>query len=126
MNQKHPQLSLKVSESASIRNHPWWGQAVPLDISTHVLYLGGMTRLFLDQYITVKVNDVGKPLSFVWHGEKYTVERVIQRWEVDTGWWETSGRIWRAYFALITVNQMLCVIYHDLELNEWRMNRLYD
>lgn len=85
-----------------------------------------MTRLFTHEPITVRVNDTGRPLSFVWLERKYLIERIIQRWEVDTDWWEVTGRIWRQYTALITTCGVLCVIYWDMVTEQWMVEKVYD
>lgn len=85
-----------------------------------------MTRLFSYQPITVKINERGRPLSFVWHGATHAVERIIQRWEVDTDWWEVTGRIWREYTALVTTGGVLCVIYRDMVTEQWMIEKVYD
>lgn len=86
-----------------------------------------MTRLFspgLPLYVQQSTH--GNVIWFRLYGRRYCVEQVIQRWEVDTDWWVATGRIWRAYWALITQDGMLCVVYQDLEREEWGLEKIYD
>ena len=86
-----------------------------------------MTQLWpAGQPITVAVDDHGLPLYFVWQEHQHTVRQIVQRWEIDAEWWRAEGRIWRNYLALITRDNLFCVIYYDRLLEAWRLIRLYD
>ena len=86
-----------------------------------------MTRLWLQgEPLRVVVNAQARPLRFIWAGQSHTISRIIKQWEVDTDWWETTGRIWRAYYAACTEQGLLCVFYRDLLNGEWYLSKLYD
>ena len=86
-----------------------------------------MTRLWLQGVpLHVVVNDQARPMRFVWEGQPHTISRIIKQWEVDTDWWEASGRIWRTYYATCTEDGLLCVFYRDLLSSEWFLSKLYD
>lgn len=86
-----------------------------------------MTQLWpTGQPITVVVDGHGVPMHFVWQEQRHLVRRILQRWEVDLEWWRVEGRIWRAYLALITADNLLCVIYYDHIAANWQLVRLYD
>lgn len=88
----------------------------------------GMTRLFQPpQPIAVQRSfTTDKPMQFVWEKATYIVERVVQAWEVDTDWWESTGRVWRAYYAVLTTDGLMVVIYQDLLTEEYYVSKLYD
>lgn len=86
-----------------------------------------MTRLWRHGVpLTVVVNEQARPLRLVWEDHAHVITRIIQQWEVDTDWWEATGRIWRAYYAAITEDGLLCVFYMDLLSGAWYLNKLYD
>lgn len=66
------------------------------------------------------------PILFYWSGRRHRLLHIIQQWQVDTDWWDSAGRVWRDYTAAVTVEGLLCVFYHDLIADEWRLARLYD
>ena len=86
-----------------------------------------MTRLFQsNNTILPNLDSAGRPIAFTWNGRKHRMRSTVQQWSIDTDWWAADGRVHRDYFALITMNQMLCVVYHDLLTGEWCISRIYD
>ena len=41
-----------------------------------------------------------RPVSFVWRRRRYRVERVLETWIVETGWWKDDGHISRSYWRV--------------------------
>ena len=79
--------------------------------------------------LPVRVESVdanGVPASFGWQGQTYAVERLLQRWEVETDWWSEEGAVRRLFVSVITRTGLLCVLFFDYEREEWRITRLYD
>ena len=37
-----------------------------------------------------------RPVAFVWRGRRYRVERLLEVWVVETGWWKDQGRVSRS------------------------------
>lgn len=37
-----------------------------------------------------------RPIAFVWRGRRYRVERLLEVWVVETGWWKEEGRVSRS------------------------------
>ncbi len=72
------------------------------------------------------VDAQGVPNSFVWQGQTHAVERLVQRWEVETDWWADEGAARRLFVTVITKTGMLCVLFFDYETSDWRISRLYD
>jgi hypothetical protein len=64
------------------------------------------------------------PSQFVWQGKTHRVVEITRYWRVDIDWWRE--RIWRAYYKLRTETGLLVVIYQDLILGDWCLQRLYD
>jgi len=86
-----------------------------------------MTRTWRNGYpIDVKLDRLGRPIRLLLNGRWLTVRRVEQHWQVDTDWWSESGRVWRDCYALTTVEGMLCVIYLDMVINKWWLEKVYD
>ncbi|MBX7214047.1 MAG: hypothetical protein K1X39_08570 [Thermoflexales bacterium] len=71
------------------------------------------------------LDEQGAPRAFGWRGRNWTVERVVQRWMIDTDWWSERGRLRRFYVAVITREGLLCALFHDPE-GGWRITRVYD
>lgn len=84
-----------------------------------------MTRLWKEgQPVTVVTDEQVRPVRFTWQGRIHRVEEITRQWRVDLGWWQ--GRRWRAYYKLRSDSGLLLIIYHDLDGDEWYVQRLYD
>ena len=84
-----------------------------------------MTRLWPEgESIAVDADEQGYPCTFTWHDHTYRVAEITRRWRVDVGWWRR--RHWRAYYKLRSESGLLLIVYHDLDENEWYVQRLYD
>ena len=85
-----------------------------------------MTRIWSEgESIRVESDRAGLPVRFFWHGRRQ-VQQIVQRWQVDSDWWLSEGRVWRDYFAAITTDGLLIVFYYDHLRSEWRLARIYD
>ena len=75
-----------------------------------------MTKTWADGLpIRVEAVDAqGVPASFGWQGQAHAVERLVQRWEVETDWWSEEGETRRLFVTVITKTGMLCVLFCDL------------
>jgi hypothetical protein len=89
-----------------------------------------VTRLFDPaQPVSVQVGANGSPALIVWNGHRLQVQSIVQRWRVDTGWWEPEGEVRRAYYAAIvkgSAAEMLITLYHDEIAGDWRVAKVYD
>lgn len=74
--------------------------------------------------IRVEADRLGAPERFRWRERWHGVERVLDRWRVDRGWW--NGHAWREYFKAITDSGMMIIVYHELSNGGWRLQELYD
>ncbi len=86
-----------------------------------------MTRLWAEGIlIHVEKDPHGQLRSFEWNGRTRTVEKVRQRWQVDSDWWAEQGRVHRDYQAVTTTDGLLCVLYFDFQDEQWYVSKLYD
>ena len=86
-----------------------------------------MTTLWpTGQPIAVTLDPRGLPAAFAWQEHRHRVARIVQQWEVEGDWWHADGPVRRAYLALITHDNLLCVLYFDHLQEEWRLARVYD
>lgn len=86
-----------------------------------------MTRLWPHgEEIAVLVDAEGQPTAFDWQGRRHRLQRIHQRWQVDSDWWSEAGRIWRSYLAVTTENGLFCVLYYDMTAKGWYLEKLYD
>jgi hypothetical protein len=66
----------------------------------------------------------GQPLDFYWERHYHTVEHISRHWRVHLDWWEPA-ELWRDYWEVATDTGLLCVIYHDLVVEGWALERIY-
>jgi hypothetical protein len=86
-----------------------------------------MTRLWpAGTPLQVITTEQGRPLRLIWQQHTHTIAAIVQEWEVDTDWWEPSGRSWCLYYATLTEDGLLCVFYQDLVDGAWYLSKLYD
>lgn len=65
-----------------------------------------------------------EPVWFTWKHQKHRVTHIGAYWRVHTNWWTDHER-WRDYYEVITDTGWLCVLFHDLLADEWRLERVY-
>ncbi len=86
-----------------------------------------MTRLWREGLgIEVKQDARGQVHSFEWNRRTHVVQKVRQRWQVDSDWWTEQGRVHRDYYAVTTTDGLLCVLYFDFQDEQWYVSKLYD
>ena len=86
-----------------------------------------MTRLWTEgEPIEVEADSEGRPVRFRWRNRLYRLQRVQQRWQVDSDWWSPEGRVWRDYAAVVTGDGLLCVLYYDHLTACWCVARVQD
>ncbi len=75
--------------------------------------------------VAVTCDEHGRPLTFRWHGRRYTVERVCNRWRVKGAWWKgETGE--HEYIKLATADGLLCLLLYEEEAQTWLLVRIYD
>ena len=89
----------------------------------HDPFFDGVSSELADKgFITAAADDT--PLRFTWQGRTHDVDAITRAWRVRTDWWRDGA--WRAYYRLTTTTGLLVVIYHDLNANDWFLQRLFD
>ena len=88
-----------------------------------------MTRLFNPALpITIESDSAGRPVRFSVHGRRQRLAQVLQHWRVDADWWVEEGAVHREYWAVTTLEGVMCVIYRDTASTEdgWFLVKIYD
>jgi hypothetical protein len=52
-----------------------------------------------------------QPRAFVWRRRRYRVERVVQTWVIQTGWWQDDIRVERHYWRILAEGRTFDVFY---------------
>jgi hypothetical protein len=82
-----------------------------------------MTRLLSPPaMVAVTLGPEGTP-SFI-TGEFSGSVDPIARWKVETEWWNQP--VVREYWKALLNSSLLCELYHDLNSDEWFVERVYD
>jgi hypothetical protein len=62
------------------------------------------------------------PKAFLWRGRRWRVERVLQRWSIDTGWWSDDVRVDRRYLRVVADGRVFD-LYLDRVQRRWFLER---
>ncbi|MFA4965724.1 MAG: DUF6504 family protein [Thermoleophilia bacterium] len=62
------------------------------------------------------------PSSFVWRRRRYRVERVLETWVVETGWWKVDGPLSRSYWRVRAEGRVFDLRY-DRIAKAWALER---
>jgi len=62
------------------------------------------------------------PRAFVWRRRRWRVERVLQRWSIDTGWWDDDVRVDRRYLRVVAEGRVFD-LYFDRRRHRWYLER---
>jgi hypothetical protein len=74
--------------------------------------------------VEVRTDVDGTPLAVHTGGRWRAVERITNRWLVDTDWWRSPVR--RDYRRCLTRDGECLELYRDLESGAWVLSRRYD
>lgn len=64
------------------------------------------------------------PRAFLWRGRRWSIERVLQRWSVDTGWWNDDVRVDRRYLRVVADGRVFDLFLERRE-RRWYLARAY-
>lgn len=64
-----------------------------------------------------------RPSSFVWRRRRYRVQRVVQVWVIDTGWWSEAARLRRRYWRVSAEGRLFDLSF-DGVTRRWRLERV--
>ena len=73
--------------------------------------------------IEVTTDERGQPVALTWRGSLYR-GTVRGHWRIRTAWWE-GEEIHRDYY-LLEAEDLICEVYQDKRLGDWRLHRIYD
>ncbi len=63
-----------------------------------------------------------RPVAFVWRCRTYRVERVLETWVLETGWWKDEGHVSRSYWRVRAGGRVLDLRY-DRTAKAWALER---
>ena len=74
--------------------------------------------------VPVECEADGHPRTLHWRGQRRRVSAVLNRWRVDTGWWDTPIR--RDYYKVALDNGGTLLLVHDHVASAWFVRCIYD
>ncbi len=63
-----------------------------------------------------------RPVAFVWRRRRYRVERVLETWVLETGWWKDEGHVSRSYWRVRAEGRVVDLRY-DRITRVWAIER---
>jgi hypothetical protein len=63
-----------------------------------------------------------RPVAFVWRRRRYQVERVLETWVLETGWWKDEGHVSRSYWRVRAGGRVVDLRYDRLS-KAWALER---
>jgi hypothetical protein len=63
-----------------------------------------------------------RPIVFVWRGRRYRVERLLENWVVETGWWKDEGHVSRSFWRVRAEGRVFDLRYDRLT-KIWTLER---
>jgi hypothetical protein len=64
-----------------------------------------------------------RPVTFVWRRRRYQVERVLDTWVIETGWWKDDGHISRWYWRVRAGGRVVDLRYDRIG-KAWALERV--
>jgi hypothetical protein len=64
-----------------------------------------------------------RPVAFVWRRRRYAVERVLETWVIETGWWKDDGRVSRVYWRVRAGGRVVDLSYDRIK-RAWALERI--
>ena len=55
-----------------------------------------------------------RPVTFVWRRRRYRIERVLETWVIETGWWKDDGHVSRSYWRVRAEGRVFDLRYDRL------------
>ena len=62
------------------------------------------------------------PAAFLWRKRRWGVDRVLQRWSIDTGWWREELHTDRRFFRVVAQGRVFDLFY-DRRQGRWFLER---
>jgi hypothetical protein len=64
-----------------------------------------------------------RPVTFVWRRRRYQVERVLDTWVIETGWWKDDGHVSRWYWRVRAGGRVVDLRYDRID-KAWALERV--
>ena len=64
-----------------------------------------------------------RPVTFVWRRRRYRIERVLETWVLETGWWKDDGHVSRSYWRVRAEGRVFDLRYDRLS-KAWALERV--
>lgn len=63
-----------------------------------------------------------RPAAFIWRGRRHRIARVVERWIVETGWWNDDTHVSRSYNRVEADGRLFDLCYDRLA-KSWSLER---
>ncbi len=63
-----------------------------------------------------------RPVAFIWRRRRYHIERVLETWVLETGWWKDEGHVSRSYWRVRAGGRVVDLRYDRLS-KAWALER---
>lgn len=63
-----------------------------------------------------------RPVTFLWRQRRYRIERVLETWVIETGWWKDDSHISRSYWRVRAGGRVFDLRYDRLT-KSWALER---
>ena len=73
--------------------------------------------------VSVEYAANGQPHALRWRGCYWRIEAVLNRWRVETGWWDIP--IQRDYYKVALDSGGMLLLVHDQTAGDWFVRRIY-
>ncbi len=64
-----------------------------------------------------------RPVTFLWRRRRYRIERVLETWVLETGWWKDDGHVSRSYWRVRADGRVFDLRYDRLA-KAWALERV--
>ena len=64
------------------------------------------------------------PAAFVWCQRRWRIDRVLQTWSIDTGWWRDELHIDRRYLRVVAQGRVFDLFYDRVQ-RRWLLERAF-
>ncbi len=64
-----------------------------------------------------------RPVAFVWRRRRYRIERVLETWVLETGWWKDDGHVSRSCWRVRAAGRVVDLCYDRLT-KAWALERM--
>lgn len=65
------------------------------------------------------------PVSFMWRRRRYRIERVLETWVLETGWWKDDGHVSRSYWRVRAEGRVFDLRY-DRVTKAWALEQAFN